>query len=263
LRASEGELKELLEFSVVLARGAGDITLNYFRKQPETSTKSDGSYVTIADREAEAYLRGQINERFPDDGIVGEEEGETEGRSGRRWILDPIDGTFAFVHGVPFYGVLIALEIDGEMSVGVINMPALGEIVSAAQGCGCFLNGELTRVSTTAKLEEALLLCTDFRAAAYHGFGRAVDFLQRTAKTSRTWGDCYGYVLVATGRADVMLDPVMNLWDCAPLLPIMEEAGGTFTDWRGVRTVDGGNAIATNKLLFDEVMQLIGLSAGQ
>jgi histidinol phosphatase-like enzyme (inositol monophosphatase family) len=263
LRASEGELKELLEFSVVLARGAGDITLNYFRKQPETSTKSDGSYVTIADREAEAYLRGQINERFPEDGIVGEEEGETEGRSGRRWILDPIDGTFAFVHGVPFYGVLIALEIDGEMSVGVINMPALGEIVSAAQGCGCFLNGELTRVSTTAKLEEALLLCTDFRVAAYHGFGRAVDFLQRTAKTSRTWGDCYGYVLVATGRADVMLDPVMNLWDCAPLLPIMEEAGGTFADWRGVRTVDGGNAIATNKLLFDEVMQLIGLSAGQ
>jgi histidinol phosphatase-like enzyme (inositol monophosphatase family) len=263
LRASEGELKELLEFSVVLARGAGDITLNYFRKQPETSTKSDGSYVTIADREAEAYLRRQINERFPEDGIVGEEEGETEGRSGRRWILDPIDGTFAFVHGVPFYGVLIALEIDGEMSVGVINMPALGEIVSAAQGCGCFLNGEPARVSTTAKLEEALLLCTDFRAAAYHGFGRAVDFLQRTAKTSRTWGDCYGYVLVATGRADVMLDPVMNLWDCAPLLPIMEEAGGTFTDWRGVRTVHGGNAIATNRLLFDEVMQLIGLSAGQ
>jgi histidinol-phosphatase len=263
LRASESELKELLEFSVGLARGAGDITLNYFRKQPETSTKSDGSYVTIADREAEAYLRGQINERFPDDGIVGEEEGETEGRSGRRWILDPIDGTFAFVHGVPFYGVLIALEIQREMSVGVINMPALGEIVSAAQGCGCFLNGESTRVSTTARLEDALLLCTDFRAAAYHGFGRALDFLQRTAKTSRTWGDCYGYVMVATGRADVMLDPVMNLWDCAPLLPIMEEAGGTFTDWRGVRTVDGGNAIATNKLLFDEVMQLIGLSAGQ
>jgi histidinol phosphatase-like enzyme (inositol monophosphatase family) len=263
LRASESELKELLEFAVVLARGAGDITLNYFRKQPETSTKSDGSYVTIADREAEAYLRKHIGERFPDDGIVGEEEGETEGRSGRRWIVDPIDGTFAFVHGVPFYGVLIALEIEREMSVGVVNIPALGEIVSAATGCGCFLNGEATRVSTTARLEDALLLCTDFRSAAYHGFGRAVDFLQRTAKTSRTWGDCYGYVLVATGRADVMLDPVMNLWDCAPLLPIMEEAGGTFTDWRGVRTVDGGNAIATNKLLFDEVMQLIGLSAGQ
>ena len=263
MRASESELKELLEFAVVLGRGAGDITLDYFRKQPETSTKSDGSYVTIADRKAEAYLRKHIGERFPDDGIVGEEEGETEGRSGRRWILDPIDGTFSFVHGVPIYGVLIALEIEREMSVGVVNIPALGEIVSAATGCGCFLNGEATRVSSTTRLEDALLLCTDFRYAAYHGFGRAVDFLQRTAKASRTWGDCYGYVLVATGRADVMLDPVMNLWDCAPLLPIMEEAGGTFTDWRGVRTVDGGNAIATNKLLFDEVMQLIGLSARQ
>ena len=258
MRASESELKELLEFAVVLARGAGDITLNYFRKQPETSTKSDGSYVTIADREAEAYLRKHIGERFPDDGIVGEEEGETEGRSGRRWILDPIDGTFSFVHGVPIYGVLIALEIEREMSVGVVNIPALGEIVSAATGCGCFLNGEATRVSSIARLEDALLLCTDFRYAAYHGFGRAVDFLQRTAKASRTWGDCYGYVLVATGRADVMLDPVMNLWDCAPLLPIMEEAGGTFTDWRGVRTISGGNSIATNGKLYDEVMSLVG-----
>ncbi|HEX5833709.1 MAG TPA: inositol monophosphatase family protein, partial [Pyrinomonadaceae bacterium] len=138
---SKSELNELLEFSVALARGAGDLTLKYFRRQPETSTKSDGSYVTIADREAEAYLRRQIAERFPDDGVLGEEEGEREGRSGRRWILDPIDGTFAFVHGVPFYGVLIALEIDGEPSVGVVNIPALDEVVAAAQGCGCFLNG--------------------------------------------------------------------------------------------------------------------------
>jgi histidinol-phosphatase len=161
------------------------------------------------------------------------------------------------VHGVPFYGVLIALEIDNEMSIGVINIPALGEIVAAAHGCGCFLNGEPVRVSTTAKLDEALLLCTDFKAADKHGFARITDELQRRAKVSRTWGDCYGYVLVATGRADVMLDPVMNLWDCAPLLPIMEEAGGTFTDWRGVRTVAGGNSIATNGLLFEEVMKVV------
>src|SRR6185436_48794 len=177
-------LKELLEFAVELARGAGQITLEHFRKKPETSTKSDGSYVTVADRQAEAYLRKQIAERFPDDGVLGEEEGESHGSSGRRWILDPIDGTFAFVHGVPIYGVLIALEIEREMSVGVVNIPALGEIVSAATGCGCFLNGEATRVSSIARLEDALLLCTDFRYAAYHGFGRAVDFLQRTAKAS-------------------------------------------------------------------------------
>src|SRR4026209_2031807 len=147
--AVKTELNELLEFAVDLARGAGEITLQYFRKKPETSKKSDGSYVTIADREAESYLRTRIAERFPDDGILGEEEGELEGRSGRRWILDPIDGTFAFVHGVPFYGVLIALEIENEISVGVVNIPMLGEIVSAANGCGCFLNGEATRVSST------------------------------------------------------------------------------------------------------------------
>jgi len=251
------ELKELLQFAVELGQGAGDITLQYFRKTPETSTKSDGSYVTIADRQAESYLRKQIAERFPDDGIVGEEEGESTGTSGRRWIVDPIDGTFAFVHGVPFYGVLIALEIEGELSIGVVNIPPLGELVSAAKGMGCFLNGEPARVSATRELKDALLLSTDFTSCEHHGFGPAAERLQARAKTSRTWGDCYGYVLVATGRADVMLDPVMNLWDCAPLLPIMEEAGGTFTDWRGVRTASGGNSIATNGLLFDEVMGLV------
>lgn len=251
------ELEQLRQFAVELARGAGDITLKYFRRRPETSTKSDGSYVTVADREAEAYLRRQIAERFPDDGIVGEEEGESPGRSGRRWIVDPIDGTFAFVHGVPFYGVLIGLEIDGEATVGAINIPPLGEIVSAAKGTGCFLNGAPARVSSTARLEDALLLATDFRSCERYGFGEAGELLQRRAKTSRTWGDCYGYVLVATGRADVMLDPVMNLWDCAALLPILEAAGGTFTDWRGARRVDGGNSIATNGLLFAEVMSLV------
>lgn len=251
------ELEQLLEFAVQLGRGAGDITLRYFRKRPETTTKTDGSYVTIADREAEAYMRRQIAERFPDDGILGEEEGESHGRSGRRWIIDPIDGTFAFVHGVPFYGVLIGVEIDGEMRAGVINIPALDELASAARGVGCFLNGEPARVSRTAKLEDALLLSTDFTACARYGFGEAAERLQGRARTSRTWGDCYGYVLVATGRADVMLDPVMNLWDCAALSPIMEEAGGTFTDWGGVRTISGGNSIATNGSLFDEVMSVV------
>ena len=251
------ELNELLEFAVELAKGAGDITLKYFRRRPEMTTKADGSYVTVADREAESYLRRQIAERFPGDGVLGEEEGEHKGRSGRRWIVDPIDGTFAFVHGVPLYGVLIALEIDGEAVVGVVNIPVLNELVAAATGLGCFLNGEPARVSDTSSLSQALLLATNFRECTRHGFGRAAELLQERARSCRTWGDCYGYVLVATGRADVMLDPVMNLWDCAPLLPIMEEAGGTFTDWRGVRTIDGGNSIATNRLLFDEVMSLV------
>ncbi len=253
----DDERHELMMFAVDLSRGAGDITLSYFRKEPETSKKADGSFVTIADREAEKYLRKRILARYPDDSVLGEEEGESKGNSNRRWIVDPIDGTFAFVHGVPIYGVLIGLEIDGKPTVGVINMPALNEIAWASTGLGCYLNGAPTRVSTTPSLEDGLLLCTDFTACHRYGFGAAIEDLQRRAKSSRTWGDCYGYVLVATGRAEVMLDPVMNIWDCAALSPIIEEAGGTFTDLSGRRTVDGGNAFATNGLVFDEVMSVL------
>jgi histidinol phosphatase-like enzyme (inositol monophosphatase family) len=253
----ENELAELLDFAVELARAAGEITLRYFRRGVAAEIKADGSPVTIADREAEAFLRQEIAARFPADGILGEEEGATTGASGRRWILDPIDGTFSFVRGVPFYGVLIGLEIDGEAALGVVNIPALNELVYAARGLGCFWNGQPARVSGVAQLSEALLLATDFGDCAKHGYGAAGQKLSQQTKSQRTWGDCYGYVLVATGRAEVMLDPVMNVWDCAPLLPIMQEAGGTFTDWTGRATIHGGNAIATNGLLFGEVMQAV------
>lgn len=259
--SDKSELNKTLGFAVDLARAAGEITLKYFRKAPETNKKADGSFVTIADREAEAYLRKEIRRRFPEDGLIGEEEGAAEGSSGRRWIVDPIDGTFSFVHGVPFYGVLIGLEIDGEPTLGVINMAGLDEIVYAAKGLGCFYNGVTTRVSTTKTLEESLLLCTDITACHKYGFGAAMDEFQLRAKTTRTWGDCYGYVLLATGRADVMLDPVMNIWDCAALLPVVSEAGGTFTDWKGQTTIEGGNAIATNGQLFDEVMAIVSKSS--
>ncbi|HEX6623452.1 MAG TPA: inositol monophosphatase family protein [Pyrinomonadaceae bacterium] len=254
---SERELRELLDFGVGLARGAGEITLRYFRKKFDTRRKANKTFVTEADLEAEAFLRREIAARYPEDAILGEEEGAREGTSGRRWIVDPIDGTYSFVHGVPFYGVLVGLEIEGEPSVGVIHMPALGETAYAARGLGCFLNGETARVRETRTLEESLVLATDFGTCGRYGFGRAADELQRRAGQRRTWGDCYGYLLVATGRADVMLDPVMNVWDCAALLPVVEEAGGTFTDWQGQRTIHGGNAIATNGLLFEEVMAIV------
>lgn len=254
---NEKELRELLDFGVEIARGAGEITLRYFRREFGTYRKANNTFVTDADLEAEGFLRRAIEERYPDDAILGEEEGKREGNSGRRWIVDPIDGTYSFVHGVPFYGVLIGVEINGEPAVGVINMAALGETVYAARGLGCFLNGEAARVSATPTLEEALLLSTDFGSCERYGFGLAADELQRRAAARRTWGDCYGYVLVSTGRADVMLDPSMNVWDCAALLPVIEEAGGTFTDWQGRRTILGGNAIATNGLLFEEVMGIV------
>ncbi len=251
------ELKQTLDFAVGIARAAGVITLQYFKGSFAAERKADNSFVTIADREAEGFLRRQIAQTLPDDAILGEEEGEKSGRSGRRWIIDPIDGTYSFVHGVPLYAVLIGLEVDGEPILGVVNLPALNETVYAAQGLGCFYNDEPARVSSTASLDEALLLSTDFGTCEQFGFGPAADVLQGRVHARRTWGDAYGHALVATGRAEIMLDPVMNIWDCAALLPIIEEAGGTFTDWRGERTIDGGKAISTNGKLFADVMRVI------
>lgn len=251
------ELRQLLDFAVGLAREAGEITNQYFNGSFVTERKADRSFVTNADREAETFLRTAISKAFPTDGILGEEEGERVGPSGRRWIVDPIDGTYSFVHGVPLYAVLIGLEIDGEAVLGAVNLPALHEVVYAARGLGCFWNGEPARVSTTTSLPEALLLCTDFGTCEKHGFGSAAEILQRSVNARRTWGDAYGHLLVATGRADIMLDPVMNVWDCAALLPIIEEAGGRFTDWQGRSTIHGGNAISTNALLFEQVMDVI------
>ncbi len=245
---------ELLAFAERLGREAGEITQQYFKGSFTAERKADRSYVTVADREAERHLRDRIEREFPDDGILGEEEKEKPGRSGRRWILDPVDGTYSFVHRVPLYGVMIGLEIDDEPTLGVVNLPALGELISAVKGHGCFWNGEQTRTSAIDQMEEALVLATNFEACDKHRCAAGVSELKRTAHTTRTWGDCYGHVLVATGRAEVMLDPVMNIWDCAALLPILEEAGGTFTDWNGKPTIHGGEAFSTNGKLFDEVM---------
>src|SRR6266852_405865 len=253
----ESELKALLDFAVELAHDAGNITYRHFKGSFVAERKADNSFVTAADREAERYLRANIEKAFPDDAILGEEEGEKIGTSQRRWILDPVDGTYSFVHGVPLYAVLIGLEIDGESVLGAVNLPALDELVYAARGLGCFWNGEPARVSATKSLSEALLLATDFGTCEQQGFGLAAEALQRQVNARRTWGDAYGHVLVATGRADIMLDPVMNVWDCAALLPLLEEAGGSFTDWQGNRTIHGGNAVSTNGLLFDDVMETI------
>src|SRR5437660_1675701 len=248
---ASSELKQLLDVSVHLALEGGAITERYFRGAFSADRKADNSFVTIADREAERSIRDAIEKAFPDDAILGEEESEKPGSSTRRWIIDPIDGTYAFVHGVPFYGVMIGLEVEGEPLLGVVNLPALNEIIYAARGLGCLWNGKPARVTSTSSLDQALLLATDFGEKR---FGGALDALRQKANAARTWGDCYGHMLVATGRADVMLDPVMNIWDCAALLPIIEEARGTFTDWNGQRSISGGNAISTNSALFDEVI---------
>jgi histidinol phosphatase-like enzyme (inositol monophosphatase family) len=210
--------------------------------------------VTVADREAEELLRDRIEGRFPGHGILGEEFGESPARVPVRWILDPIDGTRSFMRGVPLYGVLIGVEVDGEPAVGVAHFPALAETVAAATGLGCRWNGSLCTVSPVTDVRQALILTTDPVQADSSPVSRGWQELSARAALVRTWGDCYGHILVATGRADVMLDPVLSPWDAAPLLTILTEAGGRFTDLDGRDTVHGGSGLSTNGHLHDEVL---------
>ena len=251
-------LSALREFAAELAWQAGKLTMRYFQTGVVADLKADASPVTIADRESERLMRELIEARYPGHSILGEEEGETRPGASFRWILDPIDGTKTFVRGVPFYAVLVGLEREGQAVVGAVNIPPTGELLHAAQGQGCSWNGRRARVSPVARLSESLLACTDVASMAKHGRAAAYARLAAASKLQRTWGDAYGYVLVATGRAEVMLDPITALWDCAALLPVVTEAGGTFTDWSGTPTIHAAEAIGTNGLVLDELLALVG-----
>jgi histidinol-phosphatase len=239
----------LLHAAAEVARKAGDAACLLYRSDIGVETKSDGSPVTIADRSAERIAREWIESRFPDDGILGEEEGEVRSGARRRWILDPIDGTKTFVAGVPLWGTLIAVAEGEEILAGAAYFPAVGELVVAAPGEGCWWNDTRCRVSATSALADATLLATDTRFRSTPGRRERWESLTANVRMVRTWGDCYGYLLVATGRADVMVDDRMNPWDAAALQPIIVEAGGVFTDWRGRATAFGGDSIATNSAL--------------
>lgn len=247
-----------------IALEAGNFTLKYFRdKNLGVERKGDGSPVTEADRGAEQLLRKRIEERFPNDAILGEEFPLKEGTSGFRWVLDPIDGTKAFVHGVPLYTTLVAVldETTDEPILGVIHAPASGETIHAHVGGGAwYQNGDSeevrAQVSDTATLSEGLFLTGDVRGfQSRQPDGTDVYMaLQNASRLSRTWGDAYGYMMVAVGRAEVMIDAKMSLWDAAALKPILEEAGGTFTSWNGRPSVHAGEGIATNSKVLEEVL---------
>jgi len=259
-------LKQRLDWAVEIALEAGRLTLGHFRQSGlQVERKADDSPVTVADREAEELLRLRIAERFPADGLLGEELGSIEGKSGFQWVLDPIDGTKSFIHGVPLYTTLVAVLHEEQPCAGVIHAPAMSETVYAATGGGCcYLPGPgiLPRpayVSQVSRLEESLVLTSE---VANFALRRPADAshvyheLERQARLARTWGDGYGYLMVATGRAEVMIDAVMNLWDAAPLQTVIEEAGGRFSDWQGRPTVHSGDAVACNGLVADAVLAL-------
>ena len=266
------ELAERLQVARQAAERAGRITLRHFQTDFERQTKADGTLVTIADRQSEQLLRKTIEKPFPYDAILGEEFHEKPGQTRYRWILDPLDGTLSFAQGVPLYGVLIALEDleVGRSVLGVIHLPSLGETVYAQRGHGCHWERRVggkrlsipARVSGADKLEDAVLLATDFWNVQLQGRRRELARLADRTRLQRTWADCYGYVLVATGRAELMLDSALNLWDSAPLQPILEEAGGTFTDWTGKPTIHGDCGLATNGLLLKEALSVMHEATG-
>lgn len=251
------ELGRLLEVAHELAIEAGAITLKHFGSVLSSDTKGDGTPVTEADRAAETRMRDRIGAKFPNHGILGEEFGETNPGASIRWILDPIDGTRSFVRGVPLYGVLLGIEIDGRPAVGVAHFPALNETVGAALGHGCTWNGRPARVSKVDTLGAAAALTTDPVELLEGPAAAGWETLVRETSLARTWGDCYGHILVATGRAEIMVDPILSPWDAAPFVPILTEAGGRFTDRDGNARFDGGSGISTNGLLHDQVLALL------
>ncbi|MCE9524649.1 MAG: inositol monophosphatase family protein [Planctomycetales bacterium] len=253
------DLSSRLELAVSAGKEAGRLTLTYFQQDNySVERKADASPVTIADRSAEELLRRRIAAAFPADAIIGEEFGRSEGTSGITWILDPIDGTKSFISGVPLYGTMVGIEHGGRSLVGFVYIPGLDEGVYASLGEGAwhFRGVEPPKRATVSKrpLNQGLFVTSQVDSFAKRGAMDVFHGLEKVAYVTRTWGDCYGYLLVATGRAELMVDPILNVWDAAAVQPIVEEAGGTFTDWQGNPTIHAGEAIATNGLELEKVL---------
>jgi len=244
----------LVEFAVETAIEAGKLTLEWFATDSlKIDHKSDGTPVTAADLAAENLIRERIASRFPDDTVIGEEHPDTSGTSGRTWVIDPIDGTKAFTHGVPLYSNLIALIDESGPAVGVINLPALGELVAAGRGLGATHNGRPCQVSQHGQLTDAYV-CTS--GTGYWPRESLINVLVSDC-VLRTWGDAYGYALVATGRAEAMIDPQAYPWDIAPMAVIIPEAGGEFTNVSGQPDWRGGSGVATNGHLHQPILDLL------
>ena len=255
-RQSQAELAAYAAAAVAIAREAGEKSKQYFRSDFTVELKSDNTPVTVADRETEALIRNRLRSQFPDHAVLGEEAGLDGPDSAFRWIIDPIDGTKSFIHGIPLYTELIALTYHELPIVGVIHNPVLAETVWAWQEGGCYYNGALTRVRDTHDLGEAWVQMPDPAELAR----RRPEFCARllgSVGAARTWADAHGYLLVATGRADACLDPIFSPWDVAPMYPIIEEAGGRATDFSGTRQPLGDSLIAGTPRIQEQILALV------
>ena len=261
-------LQRRLDLALAMAGEASQLILSYYQSSSlAVESKRDASPVTAADRGAEELIRARLAREFPEDAILGEEFGEKPGTSGYRWILDPVDGTKSFIHGVPLFGTLIGIERGTECVAGVCHFPAMNETVWGGRGLGAWWrtgNGMVhpARVSSVNRLSDATVCFTTVQGYARVGRFDVFESLVAQSHLLRGWGDCYGHILVATGRADVMVDPLMNPWDAAALVPIVTEAGGSFVDWMGQPSIWSGNGISINRGLTDEILSITRGKAG-
>lgn len=238
------DLTPYRNFMIELAEQSGDFIRPLFANPAvAVETKSDASPVTEADRGAEQMMRERITKKFPTHGVIGEEFGPERADAEFVWVLDPIDGTKSFITGVPLFGTLIALLKDGQPVLGAIHQPILRELM-IGDGATTTLNGRPVKCRATTRIEDATVLTSDTLNLAKYQNGPACDRLVSRAKLYRTWADCYGYLLVASGRADVSLDPIMNPWDIAALVPVIRGAGGVITDWKGGAAYPAESTIA-------------------
>jgi myo-inositol-1(or 4)-monophosphatase len=251
------DLTEFIDFATVLAGRAGDIVRPYFGSRDlAVEAKSDASPVTQADREAEEAMRELIATRYPHHGIIGEEYGREHEDAEWVWVLDPIDGTISFTSACPLFGTLVGLLHQGQPVLGVISQPVLRQLmIGTAEGTR--LNGRPVRVRATERLEDAVLLTTDIASIAAYQDGAAFDRLRSRVRLFRTWGDCYGYLLVASGNADAMVDPRMSEWDLLPLVPIMEGAGGVISSWTGGSAVGADSCVAAGAGVHGVVVEVL------
>ena len=248
-----------LEVAVAAARAAGEVALRYFRSELAVETKPDRSPVTIADRECEQRIVDVLRQAFPDYGVYGEEFGEEKGLGRKRWIVDPIDGTKSFVRGIPFFATLIALEEDGEVTLGVVHAPATGELLYATRGGGAFdETGRKLAVSGVDRLSAAMVSFGGLKIFRREGRWSALERLVEATARQRGYGDYLGSTSVIRGWSEAMLEMDVKPWDLAPLKILVEEAGGRLTDFSGRATIYGGSAVVTNGRIHDQVMDILG-----
>lgn len=249
-------MDEYLAFASALAEASGEVINGYFRKGVDVSYKSDRTPLTIADLEAENLMRQMIQNAYPEHGIIGEEHGHYQPDAEFQWALDPIDGTRSFAAGNVSFGTIIGLMRNNVPLVGAIHISMQGQLL-VGDGKQAWLNGAPTSVRDCSAIAEATLLTTSHWDMHKHRDGAAFDALSRRVRLYRTWGDCYGYYLVATGHVDIMVDPAMSIWDLAALVPIIEGAGGEITDYQGKDPLSCEGTVATAGGIHADVIQAL------